>query len=85
MVHCREENQTRPDTLVACGWAGAVLEKVTRASGQEPYTQKAQNAEKVNRSPKGHMWSAIPVALLCMIVKWSERKQGSGPEGDEVL
>ena len=31
------------------------------------------------------MWSAIPVALLCMIVKWSERKQGSGPEGDKVL
>ena len=22
------------------------------------------------------MWSAIPVALLCMIVNWSERKQG---------
>ena len=34
---------------------------------------------------KGNMWSAIPVALLCMIVNWSERKQGSGPEGDEVL
>ena len=31
------------------------------------------------------MWSAIPVALLCMIVILSERKQGSGPEGDEVL
>ena len=29
-------------TLVACWWAGAVLEKVTRASGQEPYAQKAQ-------------------------------------------
>ena len=29
-------------TLVACRWAGAVLEKVTRASGQEPYAQKAQ-------------------------------------------
>ena len=29
-------------TLVACGWAGAVLEKVTRASGQELYAQKAQ-------------------------------------------
>ena len=39
----------------------------------------------INRSPKGNMWSAIPVALLCMIVNWSERKQGSGPEGDEVL
>ena len=24
-------------TLVACGWVGAVLEKVTRASGQEQY------------------------------------------------
>ena len=31
------------------------------------------------------MWSAIPVALLCMIVKWKERKQDSGPKGDEVL
>ena len=38
-----------------------------------------------NRSPKGNTWSAIPVALLCMIVIWSEGKQGSGPEGDEVL
>ena len=39
----------------------------------------------LNRSPKGNMWSAIPVALLCMVVNWNERKQGSGPEGDEVL
>ena len=38
-----------------------------------------------NRSPKGNMWSAIPVALLWGIVNWSEGKQGSGPEGDEVL
>ena len=28
-------------TPAACGWAGAVLEKVTRASGQELYAQKA--------------------------------------------
>ena len=33
-------------TLVACGWTGAVLEKVTRASGQEPYAQKAQKRRK---------------------------------------
>ena len=39
----------------------------------------------INRSPKGNMWSAIPVALLCMIVKSSERKQGSSPEEDELL
>ena len=39
---------------------------------------------KVNRSPKGNMWSAIPVALLCMVVNWNER-QGSGHKGDEVL
>ena len=31
-------------TLVAC--AGAVLEKVTRASGQELYAQKAQKCQK---------------------------------------
>ena len=31
------------------------------------------------------MWSAIPVALLYMIVNLCEGKQGSGPEGDEVL
>ena len=36
-----------------------------------------------NRSPKGNMWSAIPVALLRMIVNWSEGKQCSGPEGDK--
>ena len=40
---------------------------------------------RANRSPKGNMWSAIPVALLCMIVNLSERKQGSGPKEDEVL
>ena len=28
---------------------------------------------------------AIPVALLWLIVDWWEGKQGSGPEGDEVL
>ena len=33
-------------TLVACGWAGAVLEKVTRASGQEPYAQKSSKTPK---------------------------------------
>ena len=33
-------------TLVVCGWAGAVLEMVTRASGQEPYAKKAQRCRK---------------------------------------
>ena len=37
-----------------------------------------------NRSPKGNTWSAIPVALLCIVVNWNER-QGSGPERDKVL
>ena len=41
--------------------------------------------DEINRSPKGNMWSAIPVALLCMIVNLCEGKQGSGPKGDEVL
>ena len=29
------KRQTRPDTLVACGWAGAVTEKATGAFGQK--------------------------------------------------
>ena len=37
-------------TLVACGWAGAVIEKVTGAFGQE---QWAQNAQKCRKSKKG--------------------------------
>ena len=40
--------------------------------------------KKVDRLPKGQ-WSVIPIALLCMAVNWSEGKQGSGPEEDEVL
>ena len=36
-------------TPVACGWAGAVLEKVTRPFGQE--LKKLKNAENVTRGP----------------------------------
>ena len=39
-------------TLVACGWAGAVLEKVTRASGQEPYAQKTQKRRKSKKGDR---------------------------------
>ena len=35
-------------TRVACGWAGAVLDKVIKASGQEPYAQKAEKNRKSN-------------------------------------
>ena len=42
-------------------------------------------ALKKNRSPKGNTWSAIPVALLCLVVNQNERKQGSGSKGDKVL
>ena len=52
--------------------------------------KKVVNAEREtgkerNRPPKGNMGSAIPIALLCMVVKWNERKQGSRPKGDKVL
>ena len=33
-------------TLVACGWAGGVLEKVTGSSGQELYAQRAEETPK---------------------------------------
>ena len=38
-------------TLVACGWAGAVLEKVTGASGRGRMLKKLKNAKKVERGP----------------------------------
>ena len=38
-----------------------------------------------NQSPKSNMWSAIPFALLCMLVIVGNGLQGSGPEGDDVL
>ena len=40
---------------------------------------------KKKKSSKGNMWSAIPVALLGMIVRLNEGEQGSGRKGDEVL
>ena len=33
---------------------------------------KKASKTRENRSPKGNMWSAIPVALLCMIVNLCE-------------
>ena len=44
-------------TLVASGWAGAVLEKATRESGQEPYAQqvaKGQYMVSDTRCPASH-------------------------------
>ena len=44
---------------------------------------KGKEGEQVAQGQ--YMWSAIPVALLCIIVNRSEEKQGSGPKGDKVL
>ena len=64
---------------------GRCPKRLTMHLGRSINAVNARKCQKDNSSPKGNMWSAIPVALLCMIVKWSERKQGSGPKGDEVL
>ena len=53
-------------------------------------TKRLWNCHRVigvrkNQSPKGNMWSAIPVALLCMLAIDGDGKQGSGPKGDNVL
>ena len=53
--------------------------------GRKESKKERNKKERKNRSPKGNMWSAIPVALLCMVVNQSERKQGSGPKRDKVL
>ena len=69
---------TRPDTRLPQSCAGGQGQCWRRSLGH------LGRSCKLNRSPKGNTWSAIPVALLCMIVNWSERKQGSGSKGDEA-
>ena len=70
-------------TLVACGWAEAVLEMVIRASGQEPYAQKLKNADKVKQVAQGQY--VVSDTRCPALSNWREGKQGSGPEGDEVM
>ena len=45
-VACPHNKARYTATLFACGWAGAVLKKVIRASGLEQYAQKAQKRRK---------------------------------------
>ena len=45
-----------------------MLEKVSRASGPEPYAQKAQKRQKSN-SRKSVRWSAVPVPLKLAVVE----------------
>ena len=54
-------------TPVACRWAGAVLEKVTKASGQELYAQKAQKRQKVTSHPRIAHGQRYPMPCL----EWS--------------
>ena len=49
------------------------------------YDEKMLHDGMMNRSPKGNMWSVIPVALLCILVIVGDGQQGSGPEGDDIL
>ena len=85
-------------SLEARIWAGGGTEKekkeekekvshMCESIGHRPLRGRCPKSRVryIYRSPKGNMWSAIPVALLCMVVNRSEWKQGSGPEGDEVL
>ena len=58
------ENKARyTASLVACGWAGTVQEKVTTASGQEPYTQKARKRQKskkgTDQQTDGPTWRIV--------------------------
>ena len=48
-------------TLVACGLAGAVLEKVTRAFGQEPYAHRLEDAEEVTGRPRAICGQRYPL------------------------
>ena len=60
-------------------------EQSFQSSGGDSEITIQKNTQRArNRSPTGNTWSAIPVALLCMVINQNER-QGSGPEGNKVL
>ena len=67
-----------------CG-ASERSERCERTNVASDRVARSKRGCLTRNAPKVNMWSAIPVALLCMIVNLSERKQGSGPEGDKVL
>ena len=71
--------------VVGLGWCKGRQERRRWRRRRRRRRRRRWIRKSGNRSPKGNMWSAILVALPCLIVNWSERKQGSGPEGDEVL
>ena len=63
--------------LVACRWAGAVLEKVTRASEQEPYAQKCKTAEKVNSRKSGTR--VLPKEVVLEVEREAGQRPRRGP------
>ena len=71
-------------TLVACRWAGAVIEKDNGALGRSSELKTLKNAENIN-SRKSVRWSAVPA--LCQSELWLKLRgeQGSGPEGVDDL
>ena len=70
--------------LMAFALSGDGFCRDQRGQKRAAYREKALEGGG-NQSLKGNMWSAIPVALLCMVVNQNDMKQGSGPEGDKVL
>ena len=52
---------------------------------REPLLKSKARQSKTSRPRSTRMWSAIHIALLCVIVFVSERKRGSGPKGNEAL
>ena len=47
--------------------------------------EEKEEDEEEEPVAQGQYVAMIPVALHCMIVNWSERKQGSGPKGNKVV
>ena len=46
-----------------------------------PLPKKEEKKKNNNKSPQGKMWSAIPVALLYLIVNLSEGSRAAVPKG----
>jgi len=63
-----EKNKVRyTASLVPCGLAGAVLEKVTRSYGQEPYAQQVIQGSHMVSGTRCPAWSDL-------LKQWSESR-----------
>ena len=61
------------------------MKKRKKEEKKEKKKSRKEKGKKGSQSPKGSIWSAIPDALLCMIVNSSVGGRAAPPKRNKVL